>query len=208
MVALPNLIIPPHCNDEGLSLGAIEYLRIKHNLPKFKLDNFPYCQSDISPENEADDHTIMKTVEMLKEGKIVGWYQGNGEIGPRALGHRSLLINPMIKNAKDIINKHGDQLDKDDILFKEVPEKNIFKQIKSTLNDLGIKFDVFSNEKTFYENGDIDKLSRSTLDGLSLSAGGSVLEDDSLVVELNTKKRYINKDELPGAYIAISCIYD
>ena len=60
--------------------------------------------------------------------------------------------------AKDIINKHGDQLDKDDILFKEVPEKNIFKQIKSTLNDLGIKFDVFSNEKTFYENGDIDKL--------------------------------------------------
>jgi len=101
----PNLIIPPHCNDEGLSLGAIEYLRIKHNLPKFKLDNFPYCQSDVSPEDEADDQTIMRTVEMLKEGKIVGWYQGNGEIGPRALGHRSLLINPMIKNAKDIINK-------------------------------------------------------------------------------------------------------
>ena len=51
-------------------------------------------------------------------------------------------------------------------------------------------------------------LSRSTLDGLSVSAGGSVLEDDSLVVELNTKKRYINKDELPGAYIAISSICD
>jgi len=32
--------------------------------------------------------------------------------------------------------------------------------------------------------------------------------DDSLVVELNTKKRYINKDELPGAYIAISSICD
>ena len=57
-------------------------------------------------------------------------------------------------------------------------------------------------------NGDIDKLARSTLDGLSVSAGGSVLEDDSLVVELNTKKRYINKDELPGAYIAISSICD
>ena len=57
-------------------------------------------------------------------------------------------------------------------------------------------------------NGDIDKLARSTLDGLSVSAGGSVLEDDCLVVELNTKKRYINKDELPGAYIAISSIND
>jgi crossover junction endodeoxyribonuclease RusA len=57
-------------------------------------------------------------------------------------------------------------------------------------------------------NGDIDKLARSTLDGLSVSAGGSVLEDDCLVVELNTKKRYVKKNELPGSYIAISCIYD
>ena len=58
-------------------------------------------ESDISPENEADDHTIMKTVEMLKEGKIVGWYQGNGEVGPRALGNRSILYNPADKNAKN-----------------------------------------------------------------------------------------------------------
>ena len=101
----PNLIIPPHCNDEGLSLGAVEYLRLKHNLPKFKLDNFPYCQSDMSPNGEASEDTIRRTVELLKQGKIVGWYQGRGEIGPRALGHRSLLINPMIKNAKEIINK-------------------------------------------------------------------------------------------------------
>jgi len=57
-------------------------------------------------------------------------------------------------------------------------------------------------------NGDIDKLARSTLDGLSVSAGGSVIEDDCLVVELNTTKRYVNKDELPGAYIAISSIND
>ena len=35
-----NLIIPPHCNDEGLSLGALEYLRVKEQSTKFKLDNF------------------------------------------------------------------------------------------------------------------------------------------------------------------------
>ena len=35
---------------------------------------------------------------------IVGWYQGHGEIGPRALGNRSILMNPMIKNGKDILN--------------------------------------------------------------------------------------------------------
>ena len=55
-------------------------------------------------------------------------------------------------------------------------------------------------------NGDIDKLSRSTLDGLSVSAGGSVLEDDCLAVELCARKRYVKKDELPGAHIAISSV--
>jgi len=53
---------------------------------------------------------------------------------------------------------------------------------------------------------DIDKLCRSTLDGLSVSAGGSVLEDDCLAVELCARKRYVKKDELPGAYIAISSV--
>lgn len=100
-----NLIIPPHCNDEGLSLGALEYLRVKNNLPKFKLDNFPYIQSDEEPPNQPDENTYEQTAEYLKQGCIVAWYQGFGEIGPRALGNRSLLFNPLIKNGKNIINK-------------------------------------------------------------------------------------------------------
>lgn len=101
----PNLIIPPHCNDEGLSLGALEYLRIKNNLPKFELDDYPYCQTDIAPDDVPDGRTIREVVEALRDGKTVGWYQGHGEIGPRALGNRSLLINPMIEGARDTINK-------------------------------------------------------------------------------------------------------
>ena len=100
-----NLVIPPHCNDEGLSLGSIEYLRIKNKLPQFKFENFPYRQSDQAPETTPDSNTIKQVVNLLKEGKIIGWYQGNGEIGPRALGHRSLLINPLIRDARNIINK-------------------------------------------------------------------------------------------------------
>ena len=99
-----NLIIPPHCNDEGLSLGALEYLRIKNNLPKFKINNFPYVQSDEKPTEVADQSTIIETAEHLKNNKIVAWYQNNGEIGPRALGNRSLLLNPLIKDGKDVIN--------------------------------------------------------------------------------------------------------
>ena len=39
-----NLIIPPHCSDEGLSLGVIDFFRRKYNLPFFKLNNFPFSQ--------------------------------------------------------------------------------------------------------------------------------------------------------------------
>jgi carbamoyltransferase len=100
----PNLVIPPHCADDGLSLGALEWLRRKNNLPKFKLDNFPYVQSDESPFFAPSIETIKKTAEFLSQGLTVGWYQGHGEIGPRALGNRSILMNPQIANGKEKIN--------------------------------------------------------------------------------------------------------
>jgi len=101
----PNLVIPPCCNDEGLSLGGLEYLRKKHNLPKFEINNFPYAQSDMAPTSEASEETIKRAARDLANGKTVGWYQGNGEIGPRALGNRSILMDARIPNAKDVINK-------------------------------------------------------------------------------------------------------
>ena len=95
----PNIIIPPHSSDEGISLGAIEWLRKYHNLKKINFNNFPYNQSDISVNNITNDN-IIKIANYLAEGKIIGWYQGNGEIGPRALGNRSILMDPRIKDGK------------------------------------------------------------------------------------------------------------
>jgi carbamoyltransferase len=100
-----NLIIPPHSGDEGLSLGGIEWLRRKNNLPRFKFDNFPYVQSDHPPTTEPTDKIIKLAATMLSQGKIIAWYQGNGEVGPRALGNRSILMDPRIKNGKILINK-------------------------------------------------------------------------------------------------------
>jgi carbamoyltransferase len=99
-----NLIIPPHSPDDGLSLGAIEYLRIKNKLPIFHIDNFPYIQTDEAPVKNPSAQTINKTADLLKNNKIIAWYQGHGEIGQRALGNRSILMNPKIKNGKDLIN--------------------------------------------------------------------------------------------------------
>jgi len=99
----PNLIIPPHCSDEGISLGAIEWLRIKNGLPKFKLDNFPYIVEDQASSTPTID-TIKQAAQLLASGKTVGWYQGHGELGPRALGNRSILMNPSIPNGREKIN--------------------------------------------------------------------------------------------------------
>jgi len=101
----PNIIIPPHSNDDGISLGGLEWLRRKHNIPKFKLNNFPYIQNDQSPQKSPGDKTIKNVAKILSEGKIVGWYQGNGEIGPRALGNRSILMDPRITNGKEKMNE-------------------------------------------------------------------------------------------------------
>ena len=60
--------------------------------------------------------------------------------------------------AKNIIDKYGRDLSHKSSKFILEAEKIIFAQIKDTLNRLKINFDIFTNEKTFYENGDIKKL--------------------------------------------------
>ena len=99
----PNLVIPPHANDQGLSLGVIEYLRKTYNQSPFDRSGFPFWQDDESVSRPSEK-TIKDTAEQLAQGKIVGWYQGHGEIGPRALGNRSILMNPFDPHGKEYIN--------------------------------------------------------------------------------------------------------
>lgn len=98
-----NLHIIPHNPDDGLSLGCIEFLRQKYQQPKFNNNNFPYWQEERSPEKPSDK-TIAQAAQMLADGKIIGWFQGQGEIGPRALGNRSILMRPDLADGKNIIN--------------------------------------------------------------------------------------------------------
>lgn len=101
----PNLIIAPHSSDEGVSLGVLEYLRLKHNLPSLSLPNFPFSQTDQSPKLLPSVATIKKAAKLLATGYTVAWYQGHGEVGPRALGNRSILMDPRMVGGKDHINK-------------------------------------------------------------------------------------------------------
>lgn len=98
------LLLPPCCDDTGQSLGALLYLchekvgaRITANLPFLgysdRLD-----ERELSGEDVTDE-----LVSCLTEGGIVFLHRGQSEIGPRALGHRSILALPTRKSY-DLIN--------------------------------------------------------------------------------------------------------
>jgi len=54
----------------------------------------------INGENELTE----RTAKVIAEGKVIGWFQGRMEWGPRALGNRSILVDPRRKEMKDILN--------------------------------------------------------------------------------------------------------
>ena len=64
----------------------------------------------------------------------------------------------IISIANQIKDSHNEKLQTNSKVFRRVAEKVIFKDIKKTLNSIGIKHDVFSNEQVYYDNGSIDEL--------------------------------------------------
>src|SRR5438552_4171247 len=55
-------------------------------------------------QTRTDDELMARVVELLREGKVVGWFQGRMEFGPRALGNRSILGDARSPSMQSIIN--------------------------------------------------------------------------------------------------------
>jgi len=107
---IPGLQIGPHCPDDGLSLGALKVISDHMNnknkgFPdeEMSIENFPFIQADEAPKTTPSISTIRKVCNLLKNDKVVAWYQGHGEIGPRALGNRSILYSA--RGSKERINE-------------------------------------------------------------------------------------------------------
>jgi carbamoyltransferase len=111
------IFVPPHCNDAGTSIGAALYLDNGKTTKHRKIDIFlPFWATNFS---DSEILKILKksvyrfrkvkninklTAQLLFNGEIVSYFQGGSEIGPRALGNRSILVNPSNSNIKDILN--------------------------------------------------------------------------------------------------------
>src|SRR5690606_19811026 len=60
--------------------------------------------AEVDFERFEEDELIDQVSDELVAGKVIGWYQGRAEFGPRALGHRSILVDPRRTDAKDLLN--------------------------------------------------------------------------------------------------------
>ena len=99
-----NIFVDPLAHDGGTSMG-LALLVAKENNIKVKPYNNLYLGLKPEYPKLKPNTNINEVVELLKNNNIVAIYQGRQEAGPRALGNRSLLFNPMNPHAKDIVNK-------------------------------------------------------------------------------------------------------
>ncbi|MDP7039478.1 MAG: carbamoyltransferase C-terminal domain-containing protein, partial [Myxococcota bacterium] len=72
--------------------------------PSYAPENIKTLLDDRFLDYEIVDDPCEVAAEELANGQIVGWFQGNMEYGPRALGSRSILMDPTKAENKDIIN--------------------------------------------------------------------------------------------------------
>lgn len=113
------IFIQPAAHDAGTALGAALALHVEKTgqRPGWTMTHAywgpAYNNDDIALALDGftgisyhrSDDICTETAKLLAEGKIVGWFQGRSEVGPRALGNRSILANPALPEMKDRVNK-------------------------------------------------------------------------------------------------------
>lgn len=105
-----NLYVDPVSSDAGLSIGLAKkfWNTIHPSKPKkqetFYLGPLPDYTFNIPDGYKSKQTTYKDITQLLIDGNIVAMYQGRSEAGPRALGNRSILLDPRIRDGKDIVN--------------------------------------------------------------------------------------------------------
>lgn len=117
-----DVVIQPAAHDAGTALGGCYWL---WNTVMRKPRTYVFEHAYFGPEFSDDQmHQALmaradgtqnlswkrvpdgpeRAAQMLVEGKIIGWFQGRMEMGPRALGNRSILADPRHAQVKDLLN--------------------------------------------------------------------------------------------------------
>jgi carbamoyltransferase len=119
------VFVQPAAGDAGLSVGAA--FAVNHQIlgrprefsmdhaywgPEYSageirtaLDRIEITGDEIERQELEEEPLLHLTAHHIATGKIVGWFQGAVEWGPRALGNRSILADPRRPEMKDILNR-------------------------------------------------------------------------------------------------------
>ena len=115
-----NVFIQPAAGDSGGALGAALYAwHVLLGKPRSFVMEHAYWGQEYAPAEVAaflrekglpyreveDDRLLDELVDDLTGGRVIGWFQGRFEWGPRALGNRSILADPRSEAMKEIVNE-------------------------------------------------------------------------------------------------------
>lgn len=112
-----NIFIQPAAGDAGGAVGAA-YVAYHHAAgrqdrhplkdlylgPSYTGEEVRKAIGDLRYRELPENELYGAIARLLAEGKVLGWFQGRMELGPRALGNRSILADPRRADMKDIIN--------------------------------------------------------------------------------------------------------
>jgi carbamoyltransferase len=117
--------VHPAAGDAGLAVGAAQFVwhqvlgnprdfSMEHAYwgPEFSRDEIRAAtnssrlgSSGCSISELPEEELLCKTAAIIADGKILGWFQGRAEWGPRALGNRSIVADPRRPEMKEILNR-------------------------------------------------------------------------------------------------------
>lgn len=113
------LFVPPAGHDAGTSVGSALYFyhqELKRPRSAFRHEAYTGARfgneeienllkaRGIAYDKHSDEELYELVSDCLLNAGVVGWYQGRAEFGPRALGNRSIIVDPRRKDAKDLLN--------------------------------------------------------------------------------------------------------
>lgn len=113
--AVEELFIQPVAHDAGLALGGgwlesspadVGSMETVYWGPSFDRASIEATLETTKLECDVPDDLERNVAERLADGALVGWFQGDLEMGPRALGHRSILADPRTVESRDSVNRY------------------------------------------------------------------------------------------------------
>lgn len=118
--SIENLYVPPAGHDGGTSVGsALYFYHQELDHPRSEYTHQAFTGVSFSNEEieqflnskgiaykKLEDEAIYNFVtDSLVDGGVIGWFQGKAEFGPRALGNRSILVDPRRADARNLLNE-------------------------------------------------------------------------------------------------------